>query len=88
MCRPFFFLIENTTKPDESKEDISLLYQKLGCFKDDATNHDLKTKVDLKKATQEDCAKACALEDKTFSYFALQNGTSCYCGKDHGKYGK
>lgn len=28
------------------------------------------------------------MADKSFSYFGLQNGTSCYCGKDHGKYGK
>lgn len=52
------------------------------------SNHDLQTKIDLKRTTQEDCAKACAMRDKTFSYFGLQNGTSCYCGKDHGKYGK
>lgn len=83
-----FILTENGTKSDESKEDISLLYQKLGCYKDDSSNHDLKTKVDLKRATQEDCAKTCAMTDKSFSYFGLQNGTSCYCGKDHGKYGK
>lgn len=28
------------------------------------------------------------MTDKSYSYFGLQNGTSCYCGKDHGKYGK
>ncbi|XP_057314445.1 uncharacterized protein LOC130655679 isoform X2 [Hydractinia symbiolongicarpus] len=78
----------NVKNLEDNKEDISLLYQKLGCFKDDATHPDLKTKVNIKKATQEECVKACALEDKSFSYFGLQNGSSCYCGKDYGKYGK
>lgn len=78
----------NVKNLEDNKEDISLLYQKLGCFKDDATHPDLKTKVNIKKATQDECVKACALEDKSFSYFGLQDGSSCYCGKDYGKYGK
>lgn len=85
---PFIYVSDTVVKSDESKEDISLLYQKLGCFKDDPSNHDLKTKIDLKRTTQEDCAKACAMKDKSFSYFGLQNGSSCFCGNDHGKYGK
>jgi len=77
-----------TTSKMNKKEDISLLYQKLGCYKDDLSSHDLKRKVKLQKVTQEHCAKSCALDDKGYSYFALQNGTSCYCGKNYGKYGK
>ena len=74
--------------PNEKKEDIQLLFTKLGCFKDDPHKRDLAQNVSIKKSTQEECAKACVLQDKSFSYFGMQDGKSCYCGKQYGKYGK
>ena len=65
-----------------------LLYQKLGCYKDDAKRHDLPNPVSIKATTQEECVRACALQDKGYAYFGLQNGKDCYCGKHYGKYGK
>ena len=64
------------------------MYHKLGCYRDDPNSQDLKKKIDIKNLTQENCVKACALDDKNFAYFGLQNGKSCYCGKNYGKYGK
>ena len=32
--------------------------------------------------------RACALEDKSFAYFGMQDGKECFCGKKYGKYGK
>ena len=64
------------------------MYQNLGCFKDEPDRRDLNRKVDLDKVTQEDCAKACAMEDKKYSYFGLQDGTNCFCDMKYGRYGK
>ena len=88
---PFLFAflhVVETSSKDEKKEDIPLLYQNLGCYRDDPESHDLRKSLELPQLTQENCVKACALDDKKFSYFGLQNGTSCYCGRSYGKYGK
>lgn len=84
------FLVETLDEKhmEDSKENISLLYQNLGCFKDDSDRRDLSRKVNLEKATQEDCAKSCAMKDKKFSYFGLQHGSECYCDMKYGRYGK
>ena len=73
---------------EDSKENISLLYQNLGCFKDDPERRDLVKKVDIEQATQEECAKSCAMEDKKYSYFGLQHGSNCFCDMKYGRYGK
>ena len=65
-----------------------LLYQKLGCYKDDTKRHDLPNPVQVKAVTQEECVRACALQDKGFAYFGLQGGKDCFCGKHYGRYGK
>ena len=52
-------------------------------------NNDLKTKVaTISDLTQDQCVRACTKEDKSFSYFGLQNGDSCFCGTKYGRYGK
>ena len=73
---------------EDEREDVFLLYQKLGCYKDNTKRHDLPNPVQIKAITQEECARACALQDKGFAYFGLQNGKDCFCGKNYGKYGK
>ena len=65
-----------------------LLFQKIGCYKDESATHDLPTAVTVKSVTQEDCARACALQEKAFSYFGLQDADQCYCGHGYGKFGK
>eukprot|EP00795_Rhopilema_esculentum_P005038 gene5038-148_t len=74
--------------PEDEREDVFLLYQKLGCYRDNTKRHDLPNPVQIKAITQEECARACALQDKGFAYFGLQNGKDCFCGKNYGKYGK
>ena len=73
---------------EEKKEDVFLLFQKIGCYKDDEVQHDLANPLTLKSISQEDCARACALEEKGYSFFGLQNSDQCYCGHRYGKYGK
>ena len=65
-----------------------LLFQKVGCYKDDGVKHDLPDKATVKSVTQEDCVRSCALEEKGYSYFGLQEADRCYCGHRYGKYGK
>ncbi|XP_065670481.1 uncharacterized protein LOC100203426 isoform X30 [Hydra vulgaris] len=76
---------QTTSKADESL----LLYQKIGCYKDDFLNSDLKIKIpEISNLTQDHCVRACAKEDNSSSYFGLQNGVFCFCGNKYGKYGK
>ncbi|XP_022799604.1 uncharacterized protein LOC111337536 isoform X3 [Stylophora pistillata] len=79
-------ILENL--PDEKKEDVLLLFQKVGCFKDENVKHDLPDRATVKSVTQEDCVRACALEEKGYSYFGLQDADKCFCGHRYGKYGK
>lgn len=73
---------------EEKKEDVLLLFQKLGCFKDETTRHDIPNQVIMKSVSQEDCARACALKEQGYSYFGLQNSNQCYCGHSYGRYGR
>ena len=70
------------------KEDVYLLYQKVGCYQDNVRLHDLPTRLSMKAVTQELCVRECAIREEGFSYFGLQNGTKCFCGENYGKYGK
>lgn len=79
-------LIENL--PEEKKEDVLLLFQKVGCYKDEIVKHDLPDRATVKSVTQEDCVRSCALEEKGYSYFGLQDADKCFCGHRYGKYGK
>ncbi|XP_065639359.1 uncharacterized protein LOC100203426 isoform X15 [Hydra vulgaris] len=81
---------EEPIKQATSKADESLLlYQKIGCYKDDFLNSDLKIKIsEISNLTQDHCVRACAREDNSSSYFGLQNGIFCFCGNKYGKYGK
>ncbi|XP_027047022.1 uncharacterized protein LOC113674731 isoform X3 [Pocillopora damicornis] len=79
-------ILENL--PEEKKEDVLLLFQKVGCYKDENVKHDLPDKATVKSVTQEDCVRACALEEKGYSYFGLQDADKCFCGHRYGKYGK
>ncbi|XP_078359624.1 uncharacterized protein LOC144644082 isoform X3 [Oculina patagonica] len=79
-------LIENI--PEEKKEDVLLLFQKVGCFKDEVVKHDLPDRATVKSVTQEDCVRSCALEEKGYSYFGLQDADKCFCGHRYGKYGR
>lgn len=65
-----------------------LLYQKVGCYHDNTQQRDLPTRTSSKSVTQEQCVKECAMKDETFSYFGLQDGDKCFCGKSYGKYGQ
>lgn len=60
----------------------------MGCYQDNAIQRDLPARPSVKSVTQEVCVRECAIRDEGFSYFGLQNGTKCYCGKKYGKYGK
>ncbi|EDO41679.1 predicted protein [Nematostella vectensis] len=73
---------------DEKKEDVLLLFQKLGCYRDEGKRHDIRAKINVQSVTQENCARACALEERGYSYFGLQNSDQCYCGHHYGRYGK
>ena len=83
-----YFICIHSFSGEEERQDVFLLYQKLGCYKDDSKRHDLPNPVQVKAVTQEECVRACALQDKGFAYFGLQNGKDCFCGKNYGKYGK
>ncbi|CAB4020375.1 C-type mannose receptor 2 [Paramuricea clavata] len=72
----------------ETKNDVYLLYQKVGCYHDNVQQRDLPTRPSMKSVTQEQCVKECAIKDETFSYFGLQDGEQCFCGKSYGKYGR
>ncbi|XP_074615208.1 uncharacterized protein LOC141874734 isoform X6 [Acropora palmata] len=74
--------------PDEKKQDVLLLFQKVGCYKDEILKHDLPDQATVKSVTQEDCVRSCAMEEKGYSYFGLQNADVCYCGHRYGRYGK
>lgn len=65
-----------------------LLFQKVGCYKDEVVKHDLPDRAIVKSVTQEDCVRSCALEEKGYSYFGLQDADKCFCGHRYGKYGK
>lgn len=65
-----------------------LLFQKVGCYKDEIVKHDLPDRATVKSVTQEDCVRSCALEEKGYSYFGLQDADKCFCGHRYGKYGK
>lgn len=74
--------------PEEKKQDVLLLFQKVGCYKDEILKHDLPDQATVKSVTQEDCVRSCAMEEKGYSYFGLQNADVCYCGHRYGRYGK
>lgn len=65
-----------------------LLYQKVGCFQDNVHQRDFSAHPTLVAITQEKCVKECAIQDEAFAYFALQNGSKCFCGRRYGKYGR
>ena len=85
---PHFIFLSTDKIREEKREDVLLLFQKIGCFRDESVTHDLPTAVPVKSTTQEDCVRACALEEKGYSYFGLQNADKCYCGHGYGKFGK
>lgn len=80
-------LISGNT-PKEKNDDEYLLYQKVGCYHDNVEQRDLPIHPSLKSVTQEQCVKECAMNDETLSYFGLQDGDKCFCGKTYGKYGR
>lgn len=84
----FSFQFGTENIPEEKKEDVLLLFQKVGCFKDEVVKHDLPDRATVKSVTQEDCVRSCALEEKGYSYFGLQDADKCFCGHRYGKYGK
>ena len=72
----------------DKKKDVDLLYQKVGCYNDNTDKRDLPVRPSVTAVTQEVCVRACASRDEGFSYFGLQNGTRCFCGKRYGTYGQ
>lgn len=84
----FIFRPSAENIPEEKKQDVLLLFQKVGCYKDEILKHDLPDQATVKSVTQEDCVRSCAMEEKGYSYFGLQNADVCYCGHRYGKYGK
>eukprot|EP00942_MAST-04A_sp_MAST-4A-sp1_P002481 g2481.t1 len=59
----------------------------LGCFKvDTGTGLDLNIYTSVTDVTVSKCRTACAAIGET--YFALLNGSTCYCGNNYGSYGK
>ena len=81
-----YYYLENISK--DKKDGVYLLYQKVGCYHDNVGEHDLPTQPSMKSVTQEQCVKECAIKDEKYSYFGLQDGNKCFCGRKYGKYGQ